>query len=544
MCPCPVPQAHVDAALDYMRAHLAADESLVAGRLDEARAGFERCRELAPSSATIAYALACVAARSGDVERAFGALEDARLLGFHDAALAEWGADLAGLRSDARFQAWMTACREDADARPTREFPWIVPATTDPLARSVSFAETSIPGDCVLTGDSRGHVERLDPRSGRLTCSFAPVDGPVWRIAVHPSAPEFVVLTTQGELVFFRCDDAEPMVRDRIFPHEQQGPQFPFRAYLEYSPDGAHVAVRCEGRGASVWSSAGRKLHDFTGWSLPTWYLDFAWTADGRALARRDGSGLWLHDSSTGEPLDVLDTPSRIECAAFDPTGARLATGHEDGTLRVWDARDLTFVASAAIGPGFLDATRSVNSVGFTLDGTRVAFAGCESIEIDVLDARSGERVLAVDGFDGHWCEPLDLLIDDDASHVWFTPGCGRNTLESASRDRFDSWLPLHGRAPRANATGVVAVAGARGIAGFDFRRRRVLWFRPTLDGEELLQARSEHFASIPRALAELAVQSDRRGKERTALADRVQELCDPKRLRASLAGVELELAR
>lgn len=540
-------QDPTESALTWMRNHAAADAALVAGRLDEARSGFEHCRELEPQNATIAYALACVAARSGDVDRAFAALDDAHKLGYHDAALADWDVDLDSVKHDARWKSFIAALRATGEETGRPVFPWITSTTTKSKdSELTTFAEVSVPGECVIVGDSLGHLRRLDLHTGALDCEYKPIDGPVWRIATHPRAAEFAVLSDYGELSFFHCGQATPFARGMAFPREYRERQFPFRCYLEYSPDGERIAVRAEQRCSSVWSSRGVRAFDLGPLDSVDWYVDLAWSSDGSSIARRSDADLFIHDAATGVLRAGLATPSFIFCARFDPTGERLATGHEDGTIRLWDARSLDPIGRASVPLGLFasESDRSINTVNFTLDGSRVAYSACEGICLGVLDAPTARVVMEWDGFSGHWCEPVGLLVNHDATALWYSPGCGGSGVEGTDAGWYLHNPALWGITPRANASGLVAFACVSGVACFDVERRLIRWARPMCVTDALVQADSGHFGVVPLAIDSLWVERSYPGSKRDPLVAHARSLFDPKRVRASLDGVELELWR
>ncbi len=76
-------------------------------RWPEAQATLERALALDPGNAVHLYNLACVLARQGDADRAIDALRRAAAAGFTDFTLAARDADLASLRADARFRAFL-----------------------------------------------------------------------------------------------------------------------------------------------------------------------------------------------------------------------------------------------------------------------------------------------------------------------------------------------------------------------------------------------------------------------------------------------------
>jgi len=103
-----------------------------------------------------------------------------------------------------------------------------------------------------------------------------------------------------------------------------------------------------------------------------------------------------------------------IQDAAFDPTGSRIATGSEDGTVRLWESG--TGAALRVLsGQG-----SAITRVAFSGDG-RLLAAGSEAGVVRVWSPRSGDRIADLRGHTG----PIQDLA--------FSPAAAR--LASASRD-------------------------------------------------------------------------------------------------------------
>jgi Tol biopolymer transport system component len=85
--------------------------------------------------------------------------------------------------------------------------------------------------------------------------------------------------------------------------------------------------------------------------------LDFS--ADGTSIATGHADGtVRLWDAASGiEQLSLGGTPGRVTGLAFSPDGDKLATNGDDGVARVWalDVDDLVAIAEKRLTRGFTD---------------------------------------------------------------------------------------------------------------------------------------------------------------------------------------------
>jgi WD40 repeat protein len=139
--------------------------------------------------------------------------------------------------------------------------------------------------------------------------------------------------------------------------------------------------------------------------------LSAAFRPDGRRLATGEDDGsLRVWDLGTGRELHTLQGPGRkpAVCLAFSPDGTRLATGDPDGNVEVGDG---------AGGPNTIRLSGHLGSVialSFSPDGARLASAG-EDKTVRIWDVRGGKalRLLL-----GHADEVVSVSFGPDGKRI------------------------------------------------------------------------------------------------------------------------------
>jgi len=95
------------------------------------------------------------------------------------------------------------------------------------------------------------------------------------------------------------------------------------------------------------------------------------YSPDGSRLAVATAIGIWLYDAETGKPIDLLIGHTKgASSIAYSSDGARLASGSDDGTIRVWDAKTGILLHTLT------GHTGDISSVSYSTDGKRIASGG------------------------------------------------------------------------------------------------------------------------------------------------------------------------
>jgi WD40 repeat protein len=92
---------------------------------------------------------------------------------------------------------------------------------------------------------------------------------------------------------------------------------------------------------------------------------------------------LSLWEIATGKVLDTIPQPSWVTALVFGPGGKSLATGHDDGIVRVWD------VANTGLCWEFPGPKRPISAVAFNDSGKVLASAGEDRV-ICLWDLETG----------------------------------------------------------------------------------------------------------------------------------------------------------
>lgn len=177
-------------------------------------------------------------------------------------------------------------------------------------------------------------------------------------------------------------------------------------AGVDFSPDGLLLATVGSGGAATLWdvgsSAPHRALPGHTGNVNAV-----AFGASGQLATGGDDGTVRLWDPAGTEP-QVLTAPGRVLSLAFDPNGQRLAVGGDDRAIRIWT------IGTPGDPEVLTGHTHHVKALVFSHDGGRLASAGGDGA-VRVWNL-GGERPPAV--FDSHTSELTSVVFGPDGRSV------------------------------------------------------------------------------------------------------------------------------
>jgi WD40 repeat protein len=151
--------------------------------------------------------------------------------------------------------------------------------------------------------------------------------------------------------------------------------------------------------------------------------LETLWVLSGDArwlASASDDLALW--EVASGKMVEALPQPSWVTALAFGPQAQVLATGHDDGVVRIWDQ------ASRRLQFEFPGPKRPISAVAFNPAGTCLASAGEDRV-ICLWDAQAGGLIGTLNGHTDRiqalaWHPKARRLVSggwDTTARVWDT---------------------------------------------------------------------------------------------------------------------------
>ncbi len=226
-----------------------------------------------------------------------------------------------------------------------------------------------------------------------------------------------LVLSTGSEsrLNVYNTQDGHQVSEARFEPRQATCARF--------SPDGRQVLAFGSGPAVFVLDSdTGREV--FPPLAHEDRVRQALWSPDGKLIITAAGiGGARAWESATGKIVTRFPNSNSVNCIAISPDGKRLATGHQDHSVLIWETR-----SGQPAGAGSSEC-EDVRQIAFSPDGRFLVISGTRGTEgiLEVRDSRSGELVRqplvlrdSISSFelsrDGRW---VATACEDHSARVW-----------------------------------------------------------------------------------------------------------------------------
>src|SRR5215813_7485476 len=208
-------------------------------------------------------------------------------------------------------------------------------------------------GSSLASGGSDRVIRLWDPRNGSVIASLSGHGKPITALAFNPQGNALVSCSTDETMKVWD-------VKTGALLHTSSFGRLGILGIhaMAFSPDGKSLVTADDNASIRVWDAN-------------LWKVE-------QSFQSREARLSFMPDEN--------DRTSKALSVVFSPNGAQILSGHDDGTIRLWDAQTGRTI-------------RTIKSVGreahaiFTPDGNAIVCVNHDDNPIRIIDARSGEII-------------------------------------------------------------------------------------------------------------------------------------------------------
>jgi WD40 repeat protein len=244
--------------------------------------------------------------------------------------------------------------------------------------RGVLSVAFSPDGSRIASGSKDRTVKIWDARSGNEVATLVGHQQAVTSVAFSPDGSR---IASAGDNIVQVWDSGSGALARTLRPAMGR---------MAFSPDGSRIASAADGM-VKVWDAqSGTEAATFrANMKGPS---PVAFSPDGSRIASTAiGPTVKMWDVRTFTELATFFSPTDLLSVTFSPDGNWVAAGSVDWTVKVWDTRTAKGVTTLR------GHTEPVTSVAFSPDGLRIA-SGSADCTVKLWDARTGTEVATLGG--------------------------------------------------------------------------------------------------------------------------------------------------
>jgi WD40 repeat protein len=345
-----------------------------------------------------------------------------------------------------------------------------------------------------------GRLSLWDVKEGKELTKMPKVSEPISAAVFRARGRTFIAATATGRLHFWEADKGEELRSARKTPASIR--------LLAAANDGATVAWCGNDRRVVLWdTAAGKERRQFQAPGNTITQLGFS--PDGQTLVVAGTAGARLFEITEGSSRDLSGKVGPVFAAAVSPDGRMLATGGQDGTVRLWET------ASAKQRRTMYGDTSPIRSAAFSADGAVLA-TGSANGSIRLWDVARKRRLHTFTGHRGAviavaFAQADATLITasrDGTALVWDLPALlevGRaRTIELSPQQVQALWRDL-GSDDAARAYEVVETLARAPARAVPLLRENLSPMSAEKRAHFIADLDSDHFETRDRAKRELA---------------------------------------